>query len=139
MSNRFHTQTMLNNTVSVVVLGAGKPFSGEQHTPLRSVGGNARVLDWTLNTFATFLPEPLFVTGYQAEAIRASYPNFSFRHNNDWESTRAGWSLLIGLPEKDRECFVSYSDVLYRVLTVEQLMQTKSDVTFFYIYQGISN
>jgi len=120
---------MLNNTISVVVLGAGKPFSGELHTALRSVGGNARVLDWTLNTFSAFLPEPLFVTGYQAEAIRASYPNFSFRHNNDWESTRAGWSLLIALPEKDRECFVSYSDVLYRASTVEQLMQTESDVT----------
>ncbi len=119
---------MLNDSISVVVLGAGKPFSGEQHSALQSVGGNARVLDWTMNTFAAFIPEPLFVTGYQAEAIRASYPNFSFRHNNDWDTTRAGWSLLIGLPEKDRECIVSYSDVLYRETAVKQLMEAEGDV-----------
>jgi len=118
----------VKNAIFAVVLGAGKPFSGEQHTALRNLGCNARVLDWTLDALSAFSPEYLFVTGYQAQNIRASYPDVNFRHNDNWENTHAGWSLLIGLPEIDRECIVSYSDVLYRAPTVKRLMEAEGDI-----------
>jgi choline kinase len=113
---------------SHIILGAGNPFSGERHTALRTIGGNAKILDWTLNAISPFTSAYVFVCGYQADEVRKSYPEFSFRHNLDWHRTRAGWSLLLGLPEDDRECTVSYSDILFRQSAVQELMHVSADV-----------
>ena len=112
-----------------IILGAGKPFSGDQHTALQSVGGNSRVLDWTLNAISPLKATILFVCGYQADEVRLAYSDFRFRHNPDWQGTCAGWSLLLGLPDDDRECTVSYADILFRQAAATELMRTSADVT----------
>lgn len=115
-------------TTAFVILGAGRPFSGEQHTALRSAGSGARVLDWTLHAVASRAPDHYFVCGYQAEAIKASYPEFHYFHNPDWESTRAGWSLLHALPLNATDYIVCYSDILFRRAAIRKLMEFDGDI-----------
>lgn len=109
-----------------IILGADRPFSGEQHAGLRATG-QGRVLDWTLRAVADVDPDRYFVCGYQADALKADYPGFHYVPNEEWESTKAGWSLLLGVEGSDRECIVSYSDILFRPAAVQQLMQQTGD------------
>lgn len=111
-----------------IVLGAGKPFSGIQHSALRNFGGNSRVLDWALNALSQMSPELVFVCGYQAKQVRENYPNFHYVTNLEWKDTRSGWSLLIGLPRENRETFVSYADTLFRPSVVKKMIKVKKDV-----------
>lgn len=110
------------------ILGAGRPFSGEQHTALRSVGDSAHVLDWSLRAVSFLSPHCHFVSGYQAESVQVSYPEFNYIHNQDWESTRAGWSFLSALPSTSKEILVSYSDILFHETTVKSLFEVDGDV-----------
>lgn len=110
------------------ILGAGRPFTGKQHTALRPIDNSAHVLDWSLLAVAHLTPNCYFVSGYEAESVQESYPQLNYIHNNDWESTRAGWSFLGVLPTKPKETLVSYSDILFREATVKKLMQTDGDV-----------
>lgn len=111
-----------------IILGAGRPFSGEQHPALRFANASSRVLDWALRAVSFIDVEPHFVCGYQAELIRAHYPDFYFHFNEQWESSRSATSLLLALPETDTECLVSYSDILFRQTVAEELMRHTADV-----------
>lgn len=113
---------------SHIILGAGMPFAGSQHAALLSVRENIRVLDWTLNAILPLTSKIIFVCGYQANEVRKEYPNFSFRDNADWQSTRAGWSFLLGLPREDQPCTVSYGDTLFRQGAVKDLLSKSVDV-----------
>ena len=110
------------------ILGAGRPFTGKQHTALRSVGNSVHVLDWSLLAVSYLTPKCHFVSGYQAGRVQASYPELNYIHNQDWETTRAGWSFLGALPNESKETLVSYSDILFREATVKSLMETDGDV-----------
>lgn len=111
-----------------LILGAGRPFSGELHTALRAVGNSAHVLDWSLRAVSFLSPSCHFVSGYQAESVQAAYPEFSYTYNSDWDTTRAGWSLLSALPETPKETLVSYSDILFHESTVKRLFAADGDV-----------
>lgn len=116
-------------SVTHIILGAGRPFLGDQHTSLKTIGVSSRVLDWALNAISPLKAPTLYVCGYKADEVRKAYPEFSFRLNIDWQSTNAGWSLLLGLPEDDRDCTVSYADILFRQAVAAELTCTSADVT----------
>ncbi|MEM9690271.1 MAG: PEP-utilizing enzyme [Pseudomonadota bacterium] len=111
-----------------VILGAGKPHSGNQHSALCLANGQSRVLDWTMRATEFLPPETIFVCGYQAEEVRAQYPEFTYCANREWQTTGSGWSLLCALDELESDCIVSYSDILFRELAAEQLMSEDADV-----------
>ena len=111
-----------------LILGAGRPFTGELHTALRAVGNSAHVLDWSLRAVSFLSPSCHFVSGYQAENVRAAYPEFNYTYNPDWDTTRAGWSLLSALPEPAKETLVSYSDILFHETTVKRVFAADGDV-----------
>lgn len=114
--------------VRFILLGAGKPFQGEQHSVLRGATGRSRVLDWLLNAMGELAPDVHFVGGYQLDEVAECYPDLHYSVNPNWASTGAAASLLEA-PLNDRDVhFVSFCDVLYRASAVSALNSVASDV-----------
>jgi len=111
-----------------IVLGAGRPFSGEQHAVLRGASNQARVLDWLLQAASYLSPEVHFVGGYQLEEISSRYPTLHYTFNPSWETTGAAASLLEAPLDSDAEHFVSYSDVLFRESAVRAVAEATGDI-----------
>ena len=56
-----------------------------------------RILDWTVEALmAGGATEICFIGGYRIEAVQREYPQFTFRHNPDWESNNILVSLMYG-------------------------------------------
>ena len=110
---------MKESQTRLIILGAGKPFSGEQHSVLRGTTGRRRVLDWVLHSMRAVEPDVHFVGGYQLDEIAERYPELHYSVNPHWQSTGAAASLLEA-PLNDRVVhYVSYSDVLFRDSAVQ--------------------
>ena len=111
-----------------IILGAGRPHRGEEHVALRSALGQSRVLDWLLQAAGSIQPLVHFVGGYQVEAVRERYPEFTYWMNEDWQRTRAAFSLLqVDLPSFS-DCLVSYADILFRKNLVRALSEVDGDI-----------
>ena len=63
---------MIQNKIVQIILGAGRPFSGDQNASLKKVSNDTRVLDWTLQAAKFLNPEVHFVAGYQIDDIKDS-------------------------------------------------------------------
>ncbi|MGB0439767.1 MAG: hypothetical protein ACPG7W_00500 [Paracoccaceae bacterium] len=59
----------------ILVLSAGRPHRGETPAVLQKASLGGRVLDWMLDTYGAQPGDVTFVAGYQAEEIRAAYPD----------------------------------------------------------------
>lgn len=112
----------------LIILGAGKPFSGQQHSVLRGATGHRRVLDWLLHAMRTVNPEIHFVGGYQLDAVADRYPELSYSFNPHWETTGAAASLLEVPLDREAIHYVSYADILFRDSSVEALAACESDI-----------
>ncbi|WP_421866016.1 PEP/pyruvate-binding domain-containing protein [Motiliproteus sp.] len=123
-----HNPDRASNRVSFVVLGAGRPQQGEQHTALRGTSKNSRVLDWVLQAVAFLQPTVTFVGGYQIDEVTRRYPDFHYVINPDWEETGAAVSLLDTPLQPNADYFISYADILYRELLVRQMVASDAAV-----------
>jgi len=112
----------------LIILGAGKPFSGEQHSVLRGTTGRRRVLDWLLHAMRSVEPEVHFVGGYQLDEIAERYPDLHYSVNPNWEKTGAAASLLEAPLNGQAVHYVSYADVLFRDSAVRALSSSDVDV-----------
>ena len=115
----------------VVILGAGRPFSGTEPSALRRTSGDRRVLDWLLDAFATTLddPEIHFVGGYRIEDIVEEYPDIHFSRNEDWEDTGTIGSLLAAPLDESRPTYVCYADVVFQPDVVARLGTEATNAT----------
>lgn len=111
-----------------VILGAGRPFQGTDHTALRSAFGQSRVLDWLLHSVAFLDPRVHFVGGYQFDAIAERYPAFQYTFNREWENSRAAYSFLQVPFNDSNECLVSYADILFRETLVKAMVDVDADI-----------
>ncbi len=119
---------MNTKLISQIVLGAGRPYKGEQSTSLKKISKNTRVLDWTLQAAKYLNPEVHFVAGYQIEEIVSKFPNLHYTMNPEWRSTGPVASLLQIRPEPSSDCIVSYGDILFRQDAVEKLIDLDCEV-----------
>ncbi|WP_199737597.1 PEP/pyruvate-binding domain-containing protein [Legionella septentrionalis] len=119
------TNTLLNR---VIVLGAGQPYQGEQHTALRGASKQGRVLDWILHAVRPLHPEIYFVGGYQIEEIAQRYPGFHYIVNPEWQDTGAAASFLQAPLDDHFNYFVSYADILFHDSAVNQLAEIDADI-----------
>ena len=54
-----------------------------------------RILDWNLEAFAkNGISDICFIGGYLIDKVQEAYPNFTFRHNDDWENNNILASLM---------------------------------------------
>ena len=119
---------MNTKLISQIILGAGRPYKGEQSSSLKKISENTRVLDWTLQAAKYLNPEVHFVAGYQIEEIVSKFPNLHYTMNPEWRSTGPVVSLLQMRPEPSLDCIVSYGDILFRQDSIEKLINLDSEV-----------
>ena len=120
---------MTQNNIVQIILGAGRPFSGDQNASLQKVSRDTRVLDWALQAAKFLTPEVHFVAGYQIDEIVSRYPALHYTINPEWSSTGPIISLLEAQVADDSEYIVSYGDILFRERTVRDLLDLDSDVS----------
>lgn len=111
-----------------IILGAGRPHHGEEHVALRTAGGDSRVLDWLLGAFAFLKPPVHFIGGYQVDDVAKKYPDFQYVLNSEWQKTGAAYSFLQSPFNEFRDCFVSYSDILFRESLIRAMYAIDADV-----------
>ena len=111
------------NRPLVVILGAGKPFSGTKPSALVHPSGNKRALDWIMEAFSTVLDDPEFhfVGGYRMSKIIEEYPNIHFSLNEEWEVTGSVTSLFSAPIPEGRPVYITYSDTVFEETAVRSL------------------
>ncbi|MFO1149358.1 MAG: PEP-utilizing enzyme [Alsobacter sp.] len=115
-------------TAQVVILGAGRPFTGESHSALRAVNRRGSVLDWLLAAFAPLRAEVHFVGGYGIADVMERFPRLRYVTNPDWRTTGSMRSLAdVGLGSGEHDVYISYADILFRPELVEALRATPPD------------
>ncbi len=116
-------------TPVVIILGAGRPFTGTEPSALRKTSGDRRVLDWLIDAFTTSLvdPEIHFVGGYRMDEVVKEYPEIHFSRNEDWEETGTIGSLLSAPLDESRPTYICYADVVFQPDIVAELQSNSAD------------
>ena len=111
-----------------IILGAGRPFKGEEHVALRFASGNARVLDWMSESVRFLQAHMVFVCGYQSAEVKQHYPDYTYHYNPLWEQTGAACSLLSAELESGVEHYICYADIMFREGIVQKMAQEDADI-----------
>lgn len=117
-----------------IVIGAGRgrrlmPTTADSPKCFAEVRGK-RILDWTLESFrANGLSDICFIGGYQIDKVKSDYPEFTFRHNRDWENNNIMESLMCARDLMTEGFICCYSDILFTPEVVENLLQSKKDIS----------
>jgi L-glutamine-phosphate cytidylyltransferase len=117
----------------VIVIGAGRgrrlmPTTADAPKCFAEVGGR-RLIDWAVDAFtASGLTDICFIGGYQIEKVKAEYPEFTFRHNANWEHNNILASLFCAEDLMDEPFICCYSDVLFTADIIRRLAVSKDDL-----------
>jgi len=104
--------------MKAIIIGAGRgirlmPTTANTPKCFAEVKGR-RILDWALAAFrANGLDDIVFIGGYQIDRVREAYPEFTFRHNMDWENNNILASLFHAEDQMDEGFVCAYSDILF--------------------------
>src|SRR5688572_14840513 len=117
----------------VIVIAAGRgrrlmPTTADAPKCYAEVAGR-KLLDWALEAFrANGMTDICFIGGYHIEKVKADYPNFTFRHNTDWENNNILASLFYAADLMDEPFICCYSDVLFSADVISRLATSKEDL-----------
>ena len=115
---------------NLIILAAGRPYSGELPVLLTQVNGQT-LFDWQINALSATNPSPQVVVGFAAEKFKELSGRARLCVNANWETSGSGYSLLTA-DLSDESIIVSYADILYRTKVIEEISQSDSDVTLTY-------
>lgn len=105
------------------------PTTAETPKCFAEVNGR-RILDWTLQAFAdNGINEIVFIGGYQIDKVRADYPQFTFRHNDDWPNNNILRSLFYAEDRMDEPFICCYSDILFSADVVRRVQSSDADIS----------
>jgi L-glutamine-phosphate cytidylyltransferase len=115
----------------IIAAGRGRrlmPTTADAPKCFAEVQGQ-RMLDWDLRALsANGISDICFIGGYLIEKVRAEYPNFTFRHNTDWENNNILASLMYAEDLMDSPFLCTYSDVLFTANVVQRLLANPADI-----------
>ena len=113
-----------------IILGAGRPYTGEIPSMLDEVYTGQPVLNLTLQALNIDSEDITLVLGFKSEEARKSFPNFNIVENWNWSSSGSAESLALALEKLDSydRVLVCYSDVLFRKEIIDQLEATNTDI-----------
>jgi choline kinase len=120
--------------MKAIIIGAGRgrrlmPTTADTPKCYALVAGR-RILDWIVQTFqANGITDVCFIGGYQIDKVRRDYPQFTFRHNVDWEKNNILASLMYAEDQMDGPFICSYSDILYTPAVVKRLLASPADIS----------
>lgn len=104
------------------------PTTADAPKCFAEVGGR-RLVDWAAAAFReNGIDDIVFIGGYQIDKVRADYPEFTFRHNNQWESNNILASLFFAADLMDGPFVCSYSDCLFRPSVIAGLLENDHDM-----------
>ena len=118
-----------------IILAAGRgsrmgAMTGDQPKCMTRLAGKT-LLSWQIEALrAAGVDDLLVVGGYLSDRLRG---DFTVIRNERWSQTNMVASLLCALPQVgDRDCLVSYSDIVYSPAYVEALRATCGDIVISY-------
>ena len=116
-----------------IIIGAGRgrrlmPTTENAPKCFAEIQGK-RILDWTVDALkAGGATEICFIGGYRIESVQREYPEFTFRHNPEWENNNILVSLMYAEDLMDQPFLTTYSDILFTGDVVSGLVQSKADL-----------
>ena len=73
-----------------------------------------RILDWSVDAFRqNGIDDIAFIGGYRIDKVQQNYPQFTFRHNDNWENNNILASLFYAEDLMDEPFICCYSDILF--------------------------
>jgi len=116
-----------------IIIGAGRgirlmPTTADAPKCFAEIGGQ-RILDWVVRAFQeNGVDDIAFIGGYQIDKVRANYPQFSFRHNTEWERNNILASLFFAEDLMDKPFICCYADILFTPEVVSGLLSSEDDI-----------
>jgi L-glutamine-phosphate cytidylyltransferase len=116
-----------------IVIGAGRgrrlmPTTADAPKCFAEVAGK-RLIDWAVEAFfANDLTDVCFIGGYQIDKVKGDYPQFTFRHNREWEHNNILASLFCAEDLMDQPFICCYSDILFTADVIGRLANSKADM-----------
>jgi choline kinase len=115
----------------IIAAGRGRrlmPTTADSPKCFAEVQGK-RILDWVLQALtANGITDVCFIGGYQIDKVKANYPNFTFRHNVDWENNNILASLMCAEDLMDVPFISAYSDCLFTADVVRRVIANPADI-----------
>jgi choline kinase len=117
----------------VIVIGAGRgrrlmPTTADAPKCFAEVAGR-RLIDWTIDAFAeNGLTDICFIGGYQIDKVKAAYPRFTFRENENWEQNNILASLMCAEDLMSEPFICCYSDILFTADIVGRMAASEDDM-----------
>ena len=113
-----------------VVLGAGKPHSGDTPTILTNVTKDQILVEWILAAFDIPLEDITFISGYESDLVSAQYPAMNCIENEIWGTTKTLYSLSLGLSSKTNTnaVIVSYSDIVIKKKSIDLMKECAAPI-----------
>ena len=119
--------------MKAIIIGAGRgrrlmPMTADTPKCYAEIQGR-RMLDWGLHAFARAgLTDICFIGGYQIDLVRRDYPQFTFRHNANWEQNNILASLMHAEDLMSEGFVCCYSDILFTSEVVRRLLASPGDI-----------
>ena len=124
--------------MKAIILAAGRGSRMKERTEilpkcLTELWGK-RLLEWQIEAInKAGIRDVAVVTGYHAMEIINRFPDLTYFHNGDWEST----NMVSTLFKADKwlstdECLVSYADIIYTSEAVALLSNEETDISLTY-------
>lgn len=112
-----------------VIIGAGRgsrlgQLTDESPKPLVHVMGRP-MLEWIFDALAEggfARKDVVYICGYQADVIRARYPELTYVENRDWKNNNILASLLYARDHLGGGFVSTYADIVYRGKVVRDLV-----------------
>ena len=119
--------------MKAIIIGAGRgsrlmPTTADTPKCFAEVDGR-RILDWTVDAFRdNGVEEIVFIGGYRLDVVRDAYPQFTFRHNSDWENNNILASLFYAEDLMTEPFMCCYSDILFTRKIVADVLKSHADI-----------
>ncbi len=117
-----------------IIIGAGRgsrlmPTTADSPKCFAEVR-HRRILDWALAAFSDVgITDICFVGGYQIEKVRTDYPQFTFRHNEDWANNNILESLMHARDLMNEPFLCCYSDILFSANLIRGLLEHSAPIS----------
>ncbi len=117
----------------VIIIGAGRgsrlmPTTADSPKCFAEVSGKS-LLDWAVDAFRTAgLTDIVFIGGYQIDKVKQAHPEFTFRHNADWERNNILASLFYAEDLMDQPFICCYSDILFTHRVVSAMRESPAEI-----------
>lgn len=120
--------------MQAIIIGAGRgrrlmPATADAPKCFAEVDGRS-ILSWTLEAFRrNGIDRICFIGGYQIDKVCERHPDFSFRHNADWQNNNILASLFHAEDLMTGPFFCCYSDILFTPDGLRDLLASRGEVS----------